>query len=61
MDFVPDVSAIAVASIEVDTDTLAMLSLLGMAALPGIVKVAPVAVQVPQVGFGRGGGPGRRF
>ncbi|KAH1128750.1 hypothetical protein J1N35_000128 [Gossypium stocksii] len=61
MDFVPDVSAIAVDSIEVDKETIDMLSLLGMADLPGIVKVDPVAVQVPQVGFGRGGGPGRRF
>ncbi|KAE8694379.1 40S ribosomal protein S17-1 [Hibiscus syriacus] len=60
MDFVPDESAIKVDQIEVDKETLDMLSVLGMADIPGLVKVDPVAV-VPQIGFGRGGGPGRRF
>ncbi|XWS32736.1 hypothetical protein CRYUN_Cryun22dG0015200 [Craigia yunnanensis] len=61
MDFVPDESAIKVDQIEVDKETLDMLSVLGMADIPGLVKVDPVAVAAPQIGFGRGGGPGRRF
>ncbi|KAK5802491.1 hypothetical protein PVK06_030086 [Gossypium arboreum] len=60
MDFVPDESAIKVDQIEVDKETLYMLSVLGMSDIPGLVKVDPVAV-VPQIGFGRGGGPGRRL
>ncbi|KAE8675060.1 40S ribosomal protein S17-1 [Hibiscus syriacus] len=60
MDFVSDESAIKVDQIEVDKETLDMLLVLGMVDIPGLVKVDPVDV-VPQIGFGRGGGPGRRF
>ncbi|MED6183682.1 40S ribosomal protein S17 [Stylosanthes scabra] len=62
MDFVPEVSAINVESIEVDKQTVDMLAMLGMADIPGVVQVEPTAVQ--QVPFGRGGfggGAGRRF
>ncbi|CAH8384479.1 unnamed protein product [Eruca vesicaria subsp. sativa] len=39
--------------IEVDKKTLDMLASLGMADLPGVVKVDPVSV-APVAGFGRG-------
>ena len=61
MDFVPDESAIKVDQIEVDEETLDMLSVFGMADILGFVKVDPVAVAAPQIGFGRSGGLGRRF
>ena len=61
MDFVPDESAIKVDQIEVDKETLDMLSVFGMADILGFVKVDPVAVAAPQIGFGRSGGFGRRF
>lgn len=61
MDFVPDVSAIKTEQIEVDKETLDMLSALGMSEIPGLVQVDPVPVQ-QTLGFGRGGfGAGRRF
>ncbi|KAI4348918.1 hypothetical protein L6164_009582 [Bauhinia variegata] len=53
MDFVPDVSAIQTEQIEVDKETLDMLSALGMSEIPGVVQVDPTPVQ-PQLGFGRG-------
>lgn len=64
MDFVPDVSAINTALIEVDKETLDMLAALGMGEIPGLVEVDPVRVSAPPVGFGRGvpvGGPGNRY
>ncbi|PON97378.1 Ribosomal protein [Trema orientale] len=61
MDFVPDVSAISTDHIEVDKETLDMLSALGMSDIPGLVRVDPVAVQAQPVGFGRSGGAGRRY
>ncbi|KAL5054820.1 hypothetical protein RYX36_035502 [Vicia faba] len=62
MDFVPDVSAIGTDHIEVDKETLEMLSALGMSEIPGVVQVDPQPVQ--PIPFGRGGAagaPGRRF
>ncbi|OIW11370.1 hypothetical protein TanjilG_19626 [Lupinus angustifolius] len=53
MDFVPDVSAINIDYIEVDKETLDMLTALGIHDVPGIVKVDPVPVNNP-LGFGRG-------
>ncbi|WCJ34228.1 40S ribosomal protein S17 [Euphorbia peplus] len=62
MDFVPDVSSINTDQIQVDKETIDMLSALGMGDIPGLVWVDPVAVPVAQFGFGRGaGGVGRRF
>lgn len=58
MDFVPDVSAIKTDQIEVDRETLDMLSALGMTDIPGIVQVDPTVPQ--QVAFGLGG-RGRRY
>ena len=60
MDFVPEVSAIKTEGIEVDRETLDMLSALGMNDIPGLVEADPVRVQ-QQIGFGRGGfgGAGR--
>ncbi|XP_054801961.1 40S ribosomal protein S17-like [Prosopis cineraria] len=62
MDFVPDVSAIKTDQVEVDKETIDMLSALGMSEIPGIIQVDPVPVQ-QSFGFGRGGfgGAGRRF
>ncbi|KAI4300592.1 hypothetical protein L6164_033951 [Bauhinia variegata] len=60
MDFVPDVSAIKTEQIEVDKETLDMLSALGMSEIPGLVQVDPTPVQ-PQFGRGGFGGPGRRY
>ncbi|CAI0389994.1 unnamed protein product [Linum tenue] len=55
MDFVPEESAIKVNSIEVDKETLEMISALGMADVGGISVVDPVAASAPQFGgFGRG-------
>ncbi|MCI31441.1 40S ribosomal protein S17-like, partial [Trifolium medium] len=51
MDFVPDVSAIRTDHIEVDKETLDMLTALGMSEIPGVVRVDPVPVQ--QIPFGR--------
>ncbi|KAK8559090.1 hypothetical protein V6N12_042375 [Hibiscus sabdariffa] len=56
MDFVPDESAIKVDQINVDKETLDMLSVLGMSDIPGLIKVDPVAVAIPQIGFDRSGG-----
>lgn len=50
LDFVPDVSAVDVTSIELDADSVDMLKSLGLGSLPG-VKVAPSA-------GGAGGGAG---
>ncbi|XVE82386.1 hypothetical protein DITRI_Ditri16bG0000300 [Diplodiscus trichospermus] len=61
MDFVPDESAIKVDQIEVDEETLDMLSILGIGDIPGLVKVDPVAAPVPSIFFGCGGGPEIRF
>ncbi|KAH0711626.1 hypothetical protein AABB24_018225 [Solanum stoloniferum] len=63
MDFVPDESAIKIDLIEVDKETLDMLSSLGMSDLPGVVKQAaePQAVAALPT-FGRGaGGFGRKY
>lgn len=63
MDFVPDESAIKIDLIEVDKETLDMLSALGMSDLPGVVKQAaePQAVAALPT-FGRGaGGFGRKY
>uniref|UniRef100_A0A2P2K1T1 Uncharacterized protein MANES_08G030400 n=1 Tax=Rhizophora mucronata TaxID=61149 RepID=A0A2P2K1T1_RHIMU len=57
MDFVPERSAIQTDEINVDKETMDMLGALGMADLPGVNQVEPVAVPVAQFGFGRG----RRF
>jgi len=51
MDFVPDESALAVETIEVDRDTMDMLKSLNMANLPGVTL---------QQGRGRGGFQGKR-
>ncbi|KAK9734308.1 hypothetical protein RND81_04G130400 [Saponaria officinalis] len=64
MDFVPDVSAIKTDVIEVDRETIDMLSALGMSDLPGLLEVAPrPAVSVPAFGRGVavGGGGSRRY
>ncbi|KAI3988233.1 hypothetical protein MKX01_012022 [Papaver californicum] len=61
MDFVPEESAIRTDLIEVDKDTIDMLAALGMADLPGVVKVDPVAQDAPKFGggyAGRGGAGG---
>ncbi|MCD9558545.1 40S ribosomal protein S17 [Datura stramonium] len=63
-DFVPDESAIKTDLIEVDKETLDMLSALGMSDLPGVVKQAtePQAVAAALPTFGRGaGGFGRKY
>ncbi|KAJ4977599.1 hypothetical protein NE237_008379 [Protea cynaroides] len=57
MDFVPDESAIKIDSIEVDKETIEMLTALGMADLPGVVKQADTTSAPPPV-YGRGGGYG---
>ncbi|CAN1277563.1 40S ribosomal protein S17-4 [Linum perenne] len=56
MDFVPEESAIKTDRIEVDKETIEMLTALGMADCPGITEVDPIAVSAPQFGFGRGAG-----
>ncbi|CAN0847301.1 40S ribosomal protein S17-4 [Linum grandiflorum] len=56
MDFVPEESAINTQRIEVDKETIEMLTALGMADCPGIAEVDPIAVSAPQFGFGRGAG-----
>ncbi|XP_062112616.1 small ribosomal subunit protein eS17x-like [Humulus lupulus] len=61
MDFVPDVSTIRTDQIEVDKETLDMLSSLGMSDIPGLVRVDSVAVQTHPLGFGRASGAGRRY
>ncbi|KAL7109154.1 hypothetical protein ACP275_06G157700 [Erythranthe tilingii] len=60
MDFVPDESAIKTDVIEVDQETIDMLTSLGMADLPGVVKQTAEAQGVVPVaaGYGRGGGGG---
>ncbi|XP_043712031.1 40S ribosomal protein S17-like [Telopea speciosissima] len=57
MDFVPDESAIKTDAIEVDKETIEMLTALGMADLPGVIKQAD-STTAPQTGYGRGGGYG---
>ncbi|PON43706.1 Ribosomal protein [Parasponia andersonii] len=57
----PDVSAISTDHIEVDKETLGMLSALGMSEVPGLVRVDPVAVQAQPVRLGQAGGAGRRY
>ncbi|GFZ11229.1 40S ribosomal protein S17 [Actinidia eriantha] len=65
MDFVPEESAIKTDVIEVDKETLDMLSALGMGDLPGVIKasVEPQAVSTAPYGRGGQGGAGgfRRF
>lgn len=62
MDFVPDESAIKTEYIEVDKETMDMLAALGMADVPGLVKVDPVSFPVQPMGVNRGaGGAGRRY
>jgi len=58
MDFVPDESAIKVDTIEVDKETLEMLSALGMGDLPGVIKAEEQAAQ--PIAYGRGGLSGPR-
>ncbi|GAA0170233.1 ribosomal protein [Lithospermum erythrorhizon] len=58
MDFVPDESAIRTDVIEVDKETIDMLSSLGMGDLPGVKKqeIEPQAVaSAPAFGRGAGG------
>ncbi|MQM08099.1 hypothetical protein Taro_040962 [Colocasia esculenta] len=57
MDFVPEVSEIKTEGIEVDKETIDMLTALGMGDLPGVVKQAEPSM-VPAFG-GRGGPMGR--
>ncbi|XP_020250660.1 40S ribosomal protein S17-like [Asparagus officinalis] len=59
MDFVPDESEIKVERIEVDKETMEMLSSIGMGDLPGVEKQAEVVAQAPAYG-GRGGFAGGR-
>ncbi|KAJ4971415.1 hypothetical protein NE237_004514 [Protea cynaroides] len=64
MDFVPDESAIKIDNIEVDKETIEMLTALGMADLPGVVKQADSTAAPPPAygrGAGYGGGPGRKY
>lgn len=59
MDFVPDESALRTDLIEVDKETIEMLSALGMADLPGVVKASVEPQALPSVpAFGRGAGAG---
>ncbi|KAJ9540768.1 hypothetical protein OSB04_027274 [Centaurea solstitialis] len=59
MDFVPDESAIKTDLIEVDKETIEMLTALGMGDLPGVVKASVEPQALPSVpAFGRGGGAG---
>ena len=58
MDFVPDVSAIDTHRIQVDKETLDMLTALGISDMPGIVQVEPLPVQQHPLRFARGGGGG---
>ncbi|CDO99925.1 unnamed protein product [Coffea canephora] len=56
MDFVPDESAIKIDVIEVDKETIEMLTELGMADLPGVVKQAAEPQALPSApAYGRGG------
>ncbi|KAL4373288.1 hypothetical protein AHAS_Ahas05G0066800 [Arachis hypogaea] len=62
MDFVLEVSAINVDSMEANKQAIDMLHGLSMSIIPGVVHVEPMAVL--QVLFGRGGfvgGSDRRF
>ncbi|XP_042512711.1 40S ribosomal protein S17-like [Macadamia integrifolia] len=59
MDFVPDESTIKIDNIEVDKETIDMLTALGMADLPGVVKQVDTTT-APTSGYGRGGGYGGR-
>lgn len=64
MDFVPDESAIKTDVIEVDRETIDMLTALGMSDLPGVVKqaVEPQALPAaPRHGRGRPDGFVRRY
>ncbi|KVI08921.1 40S ribosomal protein S17-like [Cynara cardunculus var. scolymus] len=59
MDFVPDESAIKTDLIEVDKETIEMLTALGMADLPGVVTKSVEPQALPSVpAFGRGGDGG---
>lgn len=55
MDYVPEKSAIKTDEIEVDKETIDMLSALGMGDMPGLKRVDPTSLQPQQLGFGRGG------
>ncbi|XVE76559.1 hypothetical protein DITRI_Ditri12bG0183000 [Diplodiscus trichospermus] len=61
MDFIPDETTIKVNQIEVDEETLDMLSVLGMGDIPGLVKVDPVAAPIPPISFDSGEGLEGRF
>ncbi|CAA2970624.1 40S ribosomal protein S17 [Olea europaea var. sylvestris] len=64
MDFVPDESAIKTDVIEVDQETHDMLTALGMADLPGVIKQTIEPQSLPTApAYGRGGvgGGGRRY
>ncbi|CAI9097645.1 OLC1v1034119C1 [Oldenlandia corymbosa var. corymbosa] len=59
MDFVPDESAIKTDRIEVDKETIELLSVMGMSELPGIVlKEEQAVMSAPPMAFG---GRGRRY
>ncbi|RAL44859.1 unnamed protein product [Cuscuta campestris] len=64
MDFVPEQSAINTDFIEVDKDTIDLLTMLGIADLPGVVQkveeTAPAPAAVPAGTGGRGGFGGGR-
>lgn len=59
MDYVPEESAIKTDLIEVDKETLEMLTALGMGDLPGVVKASAEPQAVPAASaYGRGTGAG---
>ncbi|TPX76274.1 hypothetical protein CcCBS67573_g02475 [Chytriomyces confervae] len=59
--YVPEVSALAVDTIEVDPDTAALLKALNFENLPGVQVVNPQAAAVERVpGFNRGPRPARK-
>ncbi|XP_047330794.1 40S ribosomal protein S17-like [Impatiens glandulifera] len=62
MDYVPEESAIKTDVIEVDKETLDMLSALGMSDLPGVIKAEVEPQTFPSSApFGRGAGAGGAF
>lgn len=61
MDYVPEKSAIETEIIEVDKETIDMLTALGMADLPGVTKQSEQTTGAPQVYAGRGAGNTRRY
>ncbi|KAH7855597.1 hypothetical protein Vadar_026635 [Vaccinium darrowii] len=61
MDFVPEESAIKTDTIEVDKETIDMLSALGMGDLPGVVKASVEPQAAAPFGRGGQGGFQRRY